>query len=78
MLKKAVVKKTTSVKKPSAAATRDVKAVNPPDTSAARAPWARIVATNVRPPGVIVMRFANTRSITASGSSRSRATRSRR
>ena len=63
--------------KPSDLATRAVKAVKPPDTKAARAPCARIVATSVRPPGIIVMRFVNTRSITVSGSPFKSATRSR-
>ena len=42
-----------------------------------KAPLARMVATSVRAPGVSVMRFSNTSSITDSGTPLSSATRSR-
>ena len=41
-----------------------MNAVNPPDTSAAYPPFAFIVATSARPPGMKVIRSASTRAIT--------------
>ena len=38
--------------KPSVSATRDANAVKPPETSTAVAPFAFIVATSARPPGM--------------------------
>ena len=54
----------------------DVKAVNPPDTNAALAPCAFIVASKVSPPGISVMRSASTRSMTDASSPASNPTRS--
>ena len=63
--------------KPIMAATRLVNSVKPPETRQVKAPLARMVATSVRAPGVSVMRFSNTSSITDSGTPLSSATRSR-
>ena len=54
-----------------------VKAVNPPETSAVCAPWRRIVADQRRAPGVNVMAFSITFSITLRCRPLSNATRSR-
>src|SRR6266550_4303284 len=59
------------------AATALVNKVNPPEIRQVYAPWARMVMTSSRPPGVGVMRFASTSSTTLTGMPFNSATRSR-
>src|SRR3954454_309454 len=54
-----------------------VNRVKPPEIRQVQAPWARMVATSSRPPGVGTMRLASTSSTTLTGRSFNNATRSR-
>ena len=78
VLKDPFYERMRSVKKPIIAAISVVNSVNPPDTSAVWAPFARMVWISARPPGVSVMRSEITRATISSSSPARSATRSRK
>jgi hypothetical protein len=63
--------------KPSMAAARWLKAVNPPETKQVKTPCARMVCTRGAAPGVALMQAANTSPMAAAGRLASNATRRR-